>query len=77
MKALMACAALALSGCFATPGPVVREKPPANLLADCPMPTVYLTHNGGLAQGIGRLRDSIKNCNDDKKALREWAEGIQ
>lgn len=66
--------ALFLTGCFATTPQVIKSLPPVELLQDCATSEVDKTTNGGLAQGILDLRKDIKVCNNDKAALRDWAE---
>jgi len=51
----------------------VRELPPQELLAACPLVLEELTTNGGLARTILAYRASIGTCNIDKQSLREWA----
>jgi hypothetical protein len=65
-----------LPGCalFKAP-PVVRTVPPVEWVQDCPMPTGTITTNADLARALNEARASIRTCNIDKKALREWAEG--
>lgn len=66
---------LLLSGCKSLPvalgAPVA---PPAQFMQDCPEPTAPkpLT-NAGLAQYALDTRDSLRGCNADKAALREWS----
>ncbi len=59
-----------LAGCAGVqPKP---EAPNADLLMDCPTPTVQAKTNGQLASTLLAYRDALKNCNDDKAALREF-----
>ena len=51
----------------------VREKPPTDLLATCPVPEVIAKKNGDLVNAIVALRDALAKCNIDKESLREWA----
>jgi len=70
------CLLALLSGCATAP-PVTliqREKPPAHLLLDCPLPAQEFRTNADLLAHILALRGSLRGCNDDKAALREWAE---
>lgn len=52
----------------------VREKPPTELLADCPAVVEQIKTNGQLAQTILAYRASMATCNTDKESLRKWAE---
>ena len=65
--------ALCLTAC-AAPSSVIRETPPALLLADCPVPCSVLKTNADLARWALELREALGLCNLDKRALREWAE---
>lgn len=66
--------ALLLAGCAHTQAPqVIREVPPAALLEDCATPQAQLRTNGDLADHILALRFALRECNNDKAALREWA----
>lgn len=44
---------------------------PPEAMADCPEPSVDVTTNRGLAQGVRDLRTSLRLCNKDKAAIRE------
>jgi hypothetical protein len=70
-------ALLALSACGTNP-PVrtqtVREKPPAELIADCPVPVIDVRTNGLLAQTLMAYSGALILCNQDKADLRKWAE---
>lgn len=48
--------------------------PPWALLEDCTAPQAELRTNGDLIPHIRALRNALRSCNDDKRALREWAE---
>ncbi len=73
-KPLLALLALVLAGCAHTQPPqVIRELPPAALLEDCPVPVADLATNGALVDHILSLRYALRECNNDKAALREWA----
>lgn len=52
---------------------MVRELPPADLMADCPVPILEYKVNGDLAKGLVAWRNALANCNTDKESLREWA----
>jgi hypothetical protein len=65
--------AAALSGCAAL-SPPPAATPPWALLEDCPTPTAQVRTNGDLVRHIRALRDALRSCNDDKAALRSWAE---
>lgn len=67
----MGLAAAFLTGCSTIK--YVRELPPVELLADCPVVTERITTNGGLALTILDYRASVAQCNLDKESLREWA----
>jgi hypothetical protein len=73
---LGACTAVlvaALTGCAAVPT-VTRDLPPAFLMEDCPEPEATVSTNAELAAWILSLRHSLRKCNNDKAALRDWAE---
>jgi hypothetical protein len=57
---------LLLGGCATTAAP----ETPAELMQDCPAPLVSTRTNGELAEGILALRAALRQCNDDKAALR-------
>lgn len=57
---------LALTACAS------QVKAPPPYLEACPHPVVDRTTNGGLADGIRAYRQALRDCNDDKAALREW-----
>ena len=63
--------ALALAGCGTTQ--YVLTPPPAELLADCPIPMDPIPTNADLARRDAARKAAIEACNDDKAALREWA----
>jgi hypothetical protein len=65
--------AAALSGC-AVLSPPPAATPPWALLEDCPEPAAQVRTNGDLVRHIRALRDALRSCNDDKAALRSWAE---
>lgn len=69
--AVLACL-LALPACSTVK--YVREKPPVELLADCPAVEEQIKTNGQLAQTILAYRASVATCNTDKESLRKWAE---
>lgn len=64
-------AMLVLTGCATT---TVKVLPPVDLLAECPHPIVSTATNGDLAKAIPAYRKALTLCNNDKAALREWAE---
>lgn len=73
-KPLVACLTVLLMASCATVAPnTTRLLPPADLLADCPIPGLDPSTNGALVQGILDLRLALQGCNADKAALREWA----
>lgn len=72
--------ALSLMGCATRSKPLVvaqHSLPPATLLADCPVPALDPSTNGELADGALALLDSLAACNDDKAALRKWADTLK
>lgn len=56
-----------LSGCATT---AAVSTVPVELLRDCPVPQVSTRTNGELVVGILALRKALRECNDDKSALR-------
>jgi hypothetical protein len=48
--------------------------PPAALLEDCPEPVAEVRTNGDLARLALDLKLALALCNNDKAALRAWAE---
>ena len=62
-----------LSGCNSLRTVPTPQRPPEQLLLDCPEPgrPVPLT-NGLLAQYARDLRDTLRECNADKAGLRSW-----
>ena len=67
----MGLAAAFLTGCSTIK--YVRELPPVELLADCPVVTERITTNGGLALTILEYRKALAECNINMESLREWA----
>ena len=65
---------MALSGCAALSPTVLKLMPPAELLQACPSPEYPVGTNGQLAAGILAERNALALCNNDKAALREWAD---
>ena len=61
---------LLLAGCATTPP--VYEAPSSDLLMDCPAPAVRVKTNGEMADTLSKYRTALKECNDDKAALREF-----
>lgn len=59
-----------LAGCASTPP--VSEAPTSDLLMDCPAPAVRVKTNGEMADTLSKYRTALKECNDDKAALREF-----
>ena len=70
-------AVLALAGCATRAPSLAPALPPVDLMQDCPAPVIDKTTNGGLARGVQALKGALKDCNLDKKALREWAAKVQ
>lgn len=77
LAALFLLGALILScvGCATSPPQYVRELPPEVLMLDCPAPEYDKATNLGLARGITTYHWALAACNNDKAALRQWAEG--
>lgn len=71
-KLLAGLLGLFLTACSTTK--YVRELPPPELLADCPVVVEQLKTNGGLAATILDYRASLSTCNIDKESLRKWAD---
>lgn len=70
MKAALLC--FLLAGCASAPT-VTKMLPPVDLLQDCgPVIELHAT-NGDLAGTILDYRKALHLCNNDKAALREWA----
>jgi hypothetical protein len=74
-------ALLMLSGCQALPHQnKTPVQPPVQYLQDCPEPELLLIQgqltNGNLAQGYLDMRHSLRQCNLDKAALREWSDSL-
>lgn len=69
--------AVSLTACgtlSAPPPQIVRNLPPAELLADCPVPVKPSDRsNAALAQWLRAYDSSLESCNADKASLREWA----
>jgi len=63
-------AALVCASCVTT----TPQGPPWALMEDCFVPQARLSTNGDLVPHIRALRSALRSCNDDKKALRDWAE---
>lgn len=72
-KLALAAILVALPGCSSTVK-YVREKPPVELLADCPVVAELVKTNGQLVETILAYRASLATCNIDKESLRKWAE---
>ena len=67
-----------LSGCL---GRTVQETqiekqyPPQNLLRDCPKPDFTGRTWADLLEHTEELKTALDKCNEDKRSLREWADG--
>ena len=72
MPAVLLAALLCASCAAVTPS----ATPPLALLSDCPQPVVNVQTNGDLVHLIRALRGALSLCNDDKRALREWANDL-
>lgn len=76
MNKLFLMVVLFLSGCSTLQSkPTARELPPPQLLQDCPIPESTLRTNLELAEWAHALKYSLILCNNDKAALRSWADG--
>lgn len=66
---------LTACGTLSTPAPqIVRNLPPAELLADCPVPPRPNDRtNGALGSWLLAYHNALQACNADKATLREWA----
>ena len=51
--------------------------PPAGLLGPCTAPSRALNTNADLVRHILDLRGALQSCDDDKTALREWAQTLK
>lgn len=72
---MLVMAVVFLSGCATAPEfREARDLPPAQLLQECEAPSPIVTTNGDLARYILALKQALNLCNDDKAALREWAQ---
>lgn len=71
---LLVTLAATLSACGILPHTPSPATPPWALLEDCPEPRVTVNTNGDLVRHTRAMRDALRSCNDDKAALREWAE---
>ena len=60
--------------CACSLNPVERIKPPDLLLQDCYAPDFAGETYGDLVLHVVELREAIGLCNNDKAALRQWAE---
>lgn len=60
-----------LFGCSSTK--LVKELPPQDLMANCPVVTEQINTNGALVTTILAYRASLSTCNTDKESLRKWA----
>ena len=67
--------ALMLTGC-AHHGPQVPEilLPPQDLMQECSFRERVLVTNADLARAYLEARGALELCNNEKAALREWAE---
>jgi hypothetical protein len=62
-----------MAGCGVL-SPPPAATPPWALMEDCPEPQAQVKTNGDLVRHIRALRDALRSCNDDKAALRSWAD---
>ncbi|CBW74359.1 unnamed protein product [Mycetohabitans rhizoxinica HKI 454] len=66
---------LCLTACMRTAPASYRGLPAASLFADCPELTPPTCRTlGGMVQSILDYQTALDRCNDDKAALRAWAE---
>lgn len=65
--------ALLMASCATVAPKDSRILPPVELLQDCAEPPGAFQTNGALAGYLIELRDALRGCNADKRALREWA----
>lgn len=79
MRAFLAALCLALTACAGAPEitHTRRVAPPADLVQDCPVPDGPVDTNGALARLVLALKQALAECNADKQALREWAQGVE
>lgn len=70
MRSLIcALAALSLAGCVTMRGPI-----PTELLQDCLVGSeLKVATNAELSDTAAKLAATLRQCNLDKKGLREWA----
>ena len=66
-------AALLLASCAAVSPPL----PAPEWLADCPVPSGPVPTNGALAERDQARGFALRACNNDKAALRAWAEQLK
>lgn len=75
MRCLTSLLAVALlAGCASTVPKLAPALPPVDLMQDCPVPVTGKATNGELVRAREALVGAIKDCNLDKKALRDWAD---
>lgn len=72
---------LLLSGCAAAPVEPIVIEPPGALLSDCPVPLPERTAKnfiliGSAVAWAGALLASLRTCNADKQALRQFYEEV-
>jgi len=79
MALLIATLLVCLPGCalFERRVTTVKMLPPVELTQDCPSPDGKPKTNGDLARYAQDLKGSLALCNNDKAALRAWAEGTK
>ncbi len=63
-----------LMGCGAVLPVTDKAYPPVGLVQDCPVPRYRMEYNKDLAEAIVLLKGALKECNNDKAALRLWME---
>lgn len=71
MRWLSSLVPLLLVGCATAP---VTLPPPEDLLLDCLAPAISVKTNGEMADTLSKFRTALRECNDDKAALRKLYE---
>lgn len=66
-----------LGACSSLPGGTTILVPSADLLANCPEPSSDAATNEDLVNRFLDMRNALRRCNADKRALRTWAEEVQ
>lgn len=74
MRCLIKLLPLMLVGCASTP---VVVQPPASLLGPCTVASRAVVTNIDLFTYTLELRSALRDCDDDKSALRTWAKELK